>query len=54
MLFDIHTAMQDTDNLNPVFSSITVKNDMFTNPILEIAFPDLITSPAQTGLSARS
>ena len=50
MLFDIHTVMQDTDNLNLVFSSMTVKNDMFTNPILEIVFPDIITRPAQTGL----
>lgn len=50
MLFDIHSAMQDADNLDPLFSGVTVKNNMLADPIFEITFPDIVTSPAQAGL----
>jgi len=50
MLFDIHPAMQDADNLDPFFSGVTVKNHMLADPVLEITFPDIIACPAQTGL----
>lgn len=50
MLFDIHPAMQDADNLDPFFSGVTVKNHMLADPVFEITFPDIIACPTQTGL----
>jgi hypothetical protein len=48
MLFYIHATMQDADNFDLAFSYMTVKNYMFTNTVLEIAFSDVITSTANT------
>ena len=50
MLFDIHPAMQDADNLDPFLSGVTVKNDMLADPVFEITFPDIVTCPAQNEL----
>lgn len=49
MLFDIHAAMQDADNLDPFLSGEAIKNDMLADPVLEITFPNIIARPAQTG-----
>lgn len=48
MLFYIHATMQDADNFDLAFSYMTVKNYMFTNTVLEIAFSDVIASTANT------
>jgi len=49
MLFDIHAAMQDADNIDP-FSGVTVKNHMLADAVFEISFPNIIACPTQTGL----
>jgi hypothetical protein len=46
MLFDIHLAMQNADNLNAFLSGVTVKNNMLADPVLEITLPDIVACPA--------
>lgn len=50
MLFDIHTAMQNTDNFDLAFSHMAVKNNMFADTIFEISFPDVIARTANIGI----
>ena len=42
--------MEDADNLDPFFSSVTVKNHMLADPVLELTFPDIIACSTQTGV----
>ena len=49
MLFDIHTAMQDANNLDLTFC-MAVKNHMFTNAIFEITFANVIACTANIWL----